>query len=643
MQRADANVKALPVNEKQRIESLVNAGKLDHARKHAERLCRKFRDNPEAWFLLGAVCGSQGDYKHAVNCCRRTTLLAPQVAIGHFNLGVALNRVGRAREAVPPLRKALQLQPMMPEALRELGNAHAMLGEYDQALEPLSRLAEYQPGDTAAWIAQGNLHEKLANLPAAERCYRKAMETGPHSVGARMNLGNVLKLLERTDEAEQCYRSLLDEVPGNADVIYNLAVLYQSCCRYADAETRYREVLGINPAHESSLNNLGLVLMALSRLDESVVVFTRLLGIKPGDFDAMRNLSQVFREQNRPDLAEEQLNSILSSDPDNIPARQDRSLVWLQQGRLDKGWNEYEWRNAGVAVSDRWPFPPWDGKKSSDSTVLVYPEQGIGDEIMFSSCILDLTRATSRVILVCNERLESLFQRSFPTASVMGRTLEQGAAWLEQLPCVDAQVSIASLPKYFRRRVEDFSKVNRAYLLAAPGALQKWQSRYAALGDGLKIGLSWHGGHLSNTKLKRSIPLEQWSDVLRVSNVHFVNLQYGDCAEELEHAHQQYAVRVHEWEDSNPLVDMDDFSAKVQALDLVLSIDNSTAHLAGALGVRTWILQPFSPDWRWLPDQEGSNWYPAVKQYRQAVPGEWNGVLVRVAEALTCLSCGDRK
>jgi tetratricopeptide (TPR) repeat protein len=635
-QRANTGGLVLPEKEKQRIESLVNTGQLGQARKVAERLCRKYRENPEAWFLLGAVCGSQGDYTHAVKCCQRTTQLAPQVAIGHFNLGVALNKAGYTRKAVAPLRKALELQPALPVACQELGSVYVVLGENDQALEMFSRLVKLQPDDTLTWIALGNLYEKQANLSEAERCYCKPLESAPHFLAARINLGNVLKLQGKTNEAEKCYQAILEKVPDNTDAIYSFGVFYQSLCRYAEAETQYRKLLDFKPTDKSSLNNLGLVLMAQHHLDEAVKVFTRLLKAQPGDVDARRNLATVFREQNRFDLAEEQLNTILSTDPDNIPTRQDLSLVWLQQGFFEKGWNEYEWRNAGIDIAERWPFPILKEMSLSEATVLVYPEQGIGDEIMFASCLRDLLGKTSRVILACHERLETIFQRSFPTASVIGCKQEEDVARLDRLPHIDAQISIASLPKYFRHKIEDFPVRDRGYLVVNPAAQIKWQSRYDALGDGLKVGVSWRGGHVSNTQMKRSIPLELWGDVLRLPNVHFVNLQYGDCVAELNDVQKQFSIKIHDWSDSDPLVDMDDFSAKVNALDMVISIDNSTVHLAGALGVRTWILQPFSPDWRWIPEQKSSYWYPTMRQYRQTVSGQWDDVLCRVADALAC-------
>jgi len=633
-QRPGSKYTAFPLGEKLRIEQLVGSGQLDQAREIAERVCRKFHRNPEAWFLLGAVCGHQGDFTRAVACCRHTVQLAPQVAAGHFNLGVALNQAGHSREAVASLKKALALQPAFADACRELGNIYATLGDFQKAVEVFTRLVQLQPAETHAWVALGNLYEKLSDLSEAERCYRKAQETGTHSVTPGLNLGNVLKAQGKNDEAECCYLALLNVAPDSVDAMYNLAVLYQSMQRYTDAESRYRSVLELSHTHEMSLNNLGLVLMAQSRFDEAIDSFTTLLRIRPDFPDALRNLSAVYREQNKLDLAEQPLNSILATAPDCVAARQDRSLLWLQQGRFDCGWDEYEWRNAGLDIAERWPFPAWDGMLTPDKTVLVFPEQGIGDEIMFASCIPDLCRAAARVILVCDDRLEALFQRSFPAASVVGRNPEQGAEWLDRLPCVDAQVSIASLPKFFRRHEEDFTTCVDAYLKASPGALKKWRSRYSALGAGLKVGLSWRGGHVSNTQLKRSIPLEQWGDILRLSNLHFVNLQYGDCMAELEAVQRRYAISIHDWDDSDPLVDMDDFSAKVQALDLVLSIDNSTVHLSGALGVRTWVLQPYSPDWRWIPEQDGSYWYPSVKQYRQTVPGQWHTVLVRVAKEL---------
>ncbi len=592
------------VSEKQKIESLVNSGLIDQARKTAERLCSRHRNNPEAWFLLGAVCGAQGDYARAIECCRRTTQLAPDVAIGHFNLGVALHRAGRAQEAVVALGKALELQPR----------------------------------DTAAWFALGNLYEKQNELAEAERCYRRLLDIDPYCLSARMNLGSVLKLRGEIDAAEQCYRDALKAVPDNADVIYNLGVLYQSSHRYADAEMRYRQVLDIEPEHGPSLNNLGLVLIPQSRLDEAVEIFTPLLQIRAGDPDTRRNLSAVYKEQNRLDLAEEQLKAILSVDPENIAARQDRSLVWLQQGEFAKGWDEYEWRSAGRDISARWPFPVWDGVASADTTILVFPEQGLGDEIMFASCITDLSAAIGRVVLACDERLEKLLQRSFPAATVLGRKAEQDVTWLDRLPHVDAQISIASLPKLFRRHRDDFRSAENGYLTADPAAVQKWRSRYAALGTGLKVGISWRGGHLSNTLLKRSIPLEKWTEILCLPGVHFVNLQYGDCAAELGAMQQSCGIHIHDWADSNPIADMDDFSAKVRALDLVVSIDNSTVHLAGALGVSVWILQPFSPDWRWMTAQAGSYWYSSVRQYKQAAPGHWGDVLAQVAHELKMLA-----
>lgn len=635
-QRVDSAA-ALPVGEKQRIEALVNSGHLDKARKLAERLCRKYRESPEAWFLLGAVSGSQGDYRRAVECCRSTTRLAPRVAIGHYNLAVALNNTGRPKEAAVSLEKALELQPVMPEALRELGNVYTVLGQYELALGAISRLTMNRPDNVFAWIAQGNLYEKLSNPAEAECSYRKALEVEAQSVAARINLGNVLRAQEKNGEAEECYRALLDEDPSNVDAIYNLAVLYQSCYRYPDAEARYLEVLELNPEHTRSLNNLGLVLAEQVRLDEAEELFIGLLEKQPDEFDTKLNLARVFREQNRLDLAEEQLTGILSRDPENTPARKDRSLVWLQQGRFDKGWDEFEWRNAGIDIAERWPFARWDGTELRDATVLVYPEQGIGDEVMFSSCIMDMARTAGRVVLACDYRLEELFKRSFPVVSVVGRGHDQGVEWLEQLPHVDAQVAIASLPKYFRRHLEDFAGKDQGYLLADQETMEKWRSRYRALGDGLKVGLSWHGGHISNTRKKRSIPLDQWGDVFGVSDVHFVNLQYGECREAIDVAQRTHDVEVHDWDDSNPLVDIDDFAAKLRALDLVVSIDNSTVHLAGALGVETWLLQPFSPDWRWQPDQDGSYWYRSVRQFRQTSPGEWGCALARVAAELSRL------
>ena len=193
----------------------------------------------------------------------------------------------------------------------------------------------------------------------------------------------------------------------------------------------------------------------------------------------------------------------------------------------------------------------------------------------------------------------------------------------------DVDMAIGSLPKYFRSSWADFP-ARKGYLVPDEQRKQFWLERLASVGKGLKIGISWRGGKNEIARSRRSTTLEQWRHLCSVPGIHFINLQYGDCQAELLEANNQYALTIHDWPDVDPLKDLDDFAALISALDLVISIDNSTVHMAGAVGIPVWALLPYVPEWRWLLDRADSPWYPSLKLYRQETAGDWDRVFSNI-------------
>jgi len=303
------------------------------------------------------------------------------------------------------------------------------------------------------------------------------------------------------------------------------------------------------------------------------------------------------------------------------------------KGDLAAGWDEYDWRFQEENVPDRFRQPIWDGSDLRDCTLLVYGEQGVGDEIMFASCIGDLLQGVGGCIVECDPRLVPLFARSFPGAQVVPGPRESGVFVRHPLPPFDVRIPMGSVPRYTRRTLDSFPNA-RGFLVPDADMKRKWQARLAETGEGLKVGISWRGGRKRTTIEKRTTTLDEWLCLFGVPNVCFVNLQYGDCGEELSHLQQQHGVHVHDWDDADPLTDLDSFAAQVAALDLVISADNSTVHMAGAVGVPVWTLLPFSPDWRWMLDRSDTPWYPSMRLFRQRNQGNWNTVLREVADAL---------
>jgi tetratricopeptide (TPR) repeat protein len=211
--------------------------------------------------------------------------------------------------------------------------------------------------------------------------------------------------------------------------------------------------------------------------------------------------------------------------------------------------------------------------------------------------------------------------------------LDPGDQCASDLPSADMRIALGSLPKFFRSDLLNFPQ-QRAYLQPDNRKVALWRERYYNLGTGMKIGISWHGGSKPSEKLARSTALSQWSRLFSLANVHFINLQYGDCAHELKEVKEKTGVTIHNWEDSNPLEDLDAFAAQINALDLVISVDNSTVHMTGTLGIPVWTMLPYACDWRWMRKFEDTPWYKTVGLFRQSKPGNWNDVFDRIFSSL---------
>jgi len=253
---------------------------------------------------------------------------------------------------------------------------------------------------------------------------------------------------------------------------------------------------------------------------------------------------------------------------------------------------------------------------------------------MFASCFQEVVEQAEVCTIECDKRLTPIFSRSFPGAVFIERE-KKPDAHSSHIPHTDVVIPIGSLPGIFRPDFDAFPQ--KSYLIPDPEKVRTWLDRLKTLGEGLSIGISWRGGAKQEVIRKRSILLEQWDKLFSLSGVHFINLQYGDCAHELKEAKEKLGVTIYDWEDADPLKDLDNFAAEIAALDLIVSVDNSTVHMAGALGKPVWVLLPYVPEWRWMLNREDSIWYPSMRLFRQPSHGVWESVIARVKGELLAL------
>ena len=407
----------------------------------------------------------------------------------------------------------------------------------------------------------------------------------------------------------------------------DLGVEHQNAGRLAEAENVYQQILKGNPNQPVALRLLGTVAYQLGKSEAAVEFITKAITINPNDAEAHNNLGRALRELGQLDAAVASCRRALTITPDLAEAHVFLSLALLLQGNLKEGWEEYEW-GLKVEQGKRAPNLPaemWLGSSLRGKSIIVCAEQGIGDEIMFASCIGDLLeRSPDKLFLDCDPRIEALLSRSFPGVIVHGTNRDMDLSWLGENGPPDYSLPIGSLPKFFRNRVEDFPE-REAYLTPHPDLVEKWTQRLASLKEGLKIGLSWRGGGV------RAAPLSDWQPLLSM-DASFINLQYGDISEDIATLGD---VHIHDWPDNDPLTDLDSQAALISCLDLVVTIDNATVHMAGALGTRTWLLLEHVPDWRW-PEafSDTSPFYRSIRLFRQKQFFEWGHVMDRVARSL---------
>lgn len=433
----------------------------------------------------------------------------------------------------------------------------------------------------------------------------------------------------RFTEAEQIYQQILAIDPQHADALHLLGMVAYQTGRHDAAVDLIRRAIAVHKTAASYHSNLGNVLQAQGKLEEAAACYRMALAIKPGLPEVYVNLGNILQAQGSLDAGLACYRKALALKPELAEAQVAESTALLLQGNFSAGWHNFErrWLTQDYDTPMRtYPHPLWSGEPLASGSLLVWGEQGVGDEIMFAGLMPDVTRAGVRAVLDCDARLQSLFARSFSEVNVIAGYDPELNADLK----IAAHIPSGSLPGIFRAGRAAFAAATSPYLLADPVERAHFRAQY---GDGRPlVGLAWHTKN-QKTGRKRSIDLSLFAALLARPDLRWVSLQYGDHDTLQQQAAAAGAPLIID-RSVDQLSNMDRFAAQVAAMDLVITIDNSTAHLAGALGIPTWVLLPFAPNWRWLLDCEESPWYPTMRLFRQPSLGDWPSVLQQVQAAL---------
>lgn len=576
-----------------------------------------------------------------------------------YLLGTGYCQTGKSQQAIETLQQSLKINPSNPFAYNNLGNAFKDQQLKDEALNCYNHAVRLKADYESAFFNRAVLLRELQRCDESLASFQEAIRLKPNYIEALRECGNLLRDMNRDEEALERYAQALQIDGQNIEVFFQRAVTFKKLGRLYQAIESYNDMLKIQPDHTNALFNRGNLYLSLGKNKKAAESFTlaiqfnpeyadaylnrgnahKLLGqmqasledyskaiqLKSDYTEAFSNRGNLHKDCGRVDLALADYEQALTFQPEFAEVQWNRAILLIVKGEYLAGWQAYEWRlrmpsyQINCMKFDR---PEWrDLAEIKNKTVLVYPEQGFGDAIQFCRYLIDLSKLCKKLILVMHQSLVSLMNTLPCELSITVKG--------DPVPEFDMYCPLMSMPYIFKTTLQTIpAKI--PYLFADTARVTQWQQRFSQSSK-RKVGLAWSGSIKHENDAQRSIPLQALSALLgQVEQVEWHSL-HKEYRLQDQAAINQHAHLIHH---GNELNDFADTAALIECLDLVITVDTSVAHLAGALGKPVWILLPFAPDYRWGLQQPQTPWYPTARLFRQTSYANWESILQTLAYQL---------
>jgi len=634
------------------------AGRMAEAEWFYTQILAREPDHFDALHLRGLIHHQRGDHVGALSQIDAALRRIPDNILGLNNRGLVLNALGRFEEALASYARSLSLRPDFPEALLNRGNTLKDMQRLEAALASFDRAIAARPSYVEAHYNRGNALFALERFSEALAAYDRALEYRPDAPEVLCSRGIVLHALDRRDEALAAYNRAVALRPDYADAYNNRGVILHAMKRFDEALSDYGRALDLQQHYaDAFLNrsatlyelrrfgealencdravalcpdsaevhyNRGNALAGLRRFEKAVASYDRAAELHPRYTQALTNCGVALHQIKRFDEELSRYERVLSLLPDAQDAHYNESLCRLLIGDFENAWQKYEWRwQTAHMECERRNFaqPLWLGSPDvAGKTILLHAEQGFGDTIQFCRYAPVVAARGARVILEVQEPLREL-------ASTLGasvKVVSRGHA----LPDFDLHCPLLSLPFAFSTTLATIPSAT-PYLGADAQAAADWATRLGS-SNRRRIGLAWSGRPAHTNDHNRSIPLQSFLPLLDGIDATFVSLQRDVRSADMELLQGQRDI-LHF---GNNLTNFGDTAALIANLDLIISVDTSVAHLAGALAKPVWVLLPYIPDWRWLLYRDDTPWYPTARLFRQDETRQWGRVIDRVHACL---------
>ena len=569
--------------------------------------------------LLAVKAHKAGDLAQADRYYTAILEAIPNHPATNHKMGILAVDVGRREDAIPFFKRATEAKISLEKYWLSYMDALVQLGKTEEAKELLINAKAKDFSDKFIKQLTTLLFEGLSKL---RNSAPKA------SIDELLTLYNQKNYSSVVNQAHTLAKKYLKDA-----VLWNLYGSAAAQIGKLDAAiVAFEKVILLKPDYAEAYSNLGLALQGQSKLDQALRNYKIALSLKPDYPDAHYNLGNALYYSGHLEDAIEAYHKAVALQPDHADVYYNMGrLHWLRRDFV-RAFELMEWRwkkkqgLIGIKLSSNKPI--WSGRDKNK--VFVWKEQGIGDEIMFASVFSDAHRKSKKLIVECDKRLLPLYRRSFPKSI---KFIDDRKTINEK--DYDAQIAIGSLPLTFRRELRDFADASSGWLKADARKVKGLRKKLEAQPNEKVIGITWFTNASDPRSKRRNIPVDLFSKYLTQIPAKYVNLQYGETVEDLSKMRSKFALDVSQVDSIDLFNDLDGLAALISACDIVISIDNATVHLAGALGVDTRVLLPFAPDDRWGINQKDSYWYDSLTLYRQEIQGDWSNPLKELEHDLT--------
>jgi tetratricopeptide (TPR) repeat protein len=602
---------------------LLQSGNADEASRLLADLLKREPANADALALLGLAHAHRNENTEAARLMSRALALNPRHAATQFNYANVLRKLERWADAEQAYARTLTLKPDHAEARRQ--RAH-MLAEMKRDAEALAELDRIATDSIQTLTLRAKLRFNAARAADAFTDYERIVALDPRNWEAWNNRGIVLDQFERYDEALKSYDRALALAPDDHNVLHNRGAALICLLRYDEALPLFERLIADDPDRADNWSCHGVALASLMRIDDALKSFEKGLFLDPGSLRALNGKGMALVALGRIEEGIAAYKRAAELHPNNPMTLGNLAFAQLIGGNLKDGFAHYEWRRKDGPIGKNqrsYKQPEWSGEDLAGKTLLLHPEQGLGDVVQFARFVPLLAVQGAHVVVEAPPPLATLLTtlEGNPTIIRSGETL----------PPFDLHAPLMSLAHKLATTLETIPAII-PYLRADEAKRANWREKLAPL-KGKRVGICWSGHRIHRNDHARSIPLATFAEALDVEGVSWVSLQRE--VRESDEPHLRARPDIADW--MHDVADFADTAALIAELDLVVTVDTSVAHVAGAIGKPVWILITSAPDWRWLRDRSDSPWYPTVRLFRQPTLGDWPSVIANVRQALRAL------